>query len=432
MFKFLKGLVKGSEAPAAAATLSIDELPAWIRGEEEKVREELAGLVATHRPRVSDAVKATKEVLAKIDRVEMEEVSHQKLAGVTEKSLPLFLKAMGMSLSRDLPDDPEGFYTATAEILKGCLSASRGQGKYLSSRFPVEMKTLRHGADLIGREANAMTPGIARARERLRALGELRGALGSYREAGTRVASAAEEARSLEGELAASEASLASVRQALGELGKSTEYRACEGELARIRGLEEERDAVGRRFRGTAATAIHLLGKGEKIASRKRDREAARFLHEALSLLGQELPFPPDVTEGILARGQEALSALAASGDLVPKNREETDILGETGRLATEVRDLSLMFSALSAGIDTAREAVHARPALQRERELLKEAEPLEKRIARARERLDQLRAGGPELQARVQASFRDLEERVTALSGGSDRIAAPGPAPAG
>ena len=105
-----------------------------------------------------------KEVLAGFDTSSMEKVTHRKLAGVTEKSLPLFLKAMGTSLSRDLPADPEGFYTATGEILKGCLSAFRGQGRYLASRFPVEMKTLRVDVDTIGREETSLPLSLPPAR----------------------------------------------------------------------------------------------------------------------------------------------------------------------------------------------------------------------------------------------------------------------------
>jgi hypothetical protein len=429
MFRFLKGIMKGGEEPAAPATLRVDELPAWIQGEEAKVREELAALVAAHRPRITDAISTTKEVLARLDRADMDEVSHRKLAGVTEKSLPLFVKAMGTSLSQELPGDPEGFYTATGEILKGCLSAFRGQGRYLSSRFPVEMKTLRVGVDTIGREANAMTPEIAHARERLRALGDLRGALGAYLDAKGRAALAGEEARTLGAEAAGCRASLASVQEGLAELGKGGEARAIDEELARIRALDEERDGAARLYRGLAATATHLMGKGEKIAARKKDREGARFLHEAIALLAGELPLQGDMAEGVLARGQGALAAMAASGDLVPKNREETALLGEPGHLAREALALSRRFSALSGEIASAREAVQTRPALVKKQELGREAGELERRIGRTEERLGQVKAGGADLDAKAESTFRDLQERVRALSGGSASLGGPGSA---
>jgi uncharacterized coiled-coil DUF342 family protein len=416
MFKFLKGLGKGGEP--APPVIAFGELPAWIIGEEAKAREELAGLVATHRPKVSDAVSTTKEVLARINRAGMEEVSHQKLAGVTEKSLPLFLKAMGTSLSRELPDDPEGFYSATAEILKGCLSAFRGQGRYLSSRFPVEMKTLRHGVDIIGREMNAMTPQIDGARKRLRALGDLRAAHEGYMDAKNRAAQGEEEIRSLGREVAASRDALESVRREIDGLGKGGECRAAREEIARIRKLEEERAGTGRLSHATAATALHLLKKGEKVASRKRDRDATRSLREATGLLEGELPLPEDTVSRILSPGLRALTALAASGDLAPKNREEKELLEEPGQLVERVTGFSRRFRELSAGIASAQEALSSRPVLAKSRELKRQAGELENRIARAAERTEEVKATAAGQRVRMQASLLDIQKKVDLLAG--------------
>ncbi len=140
MFKFLKGFMKSADLPA---DIGIEDLPAWIEGEERVVRQDLAARVRAARAELLDARRQMEEVLSDFDTGSTKEAPHPKLAGVTERSLPLFLKAMGMSLSRDLPDDPEKFYTAAGEILKGCLSAFRGQGRYLVAAFPEEMKVLR-------------------------------------------------------------------------------------------------------------------------------------------------------------------------------------------------------------------------------------------------------------------------------------------------
>ena len=157
MFRFLKNLMKGDEPPG---DLGIGEIPAWIDGEEGRVRDDLAARVRDHRAVLLDARRKLEEVLSGFEKDSMEEAPHPKLAAVTEHSLPLFLRAMRTSLSRDLPDDPEAFYAAGGEILKGCLSTFSGQGRYLASRFPEEMKMLRDGVDTMGREMNALTPEI--------------------------------------------------------------------------------------------------------------------------------------------------------------------------------------------------------------------------------------------------------------------------------
>jgi predicted nucleic acid-binding Zn-ribbon protein len=415
MFRFLKGLVKAGEPPAI---LQIPDLPAWIEEEEKGARDGLEALVAGRRPVILRARDRAEEILSGFDPDIMEKVSHPKLAGVTERSLPLFLKAMRTSLSRDLPDDPEGFYTASGEILKGCLSAFRGQGRYLASRFPDEMKVLRDGVDTIGREVNALTPEVARARERLRGLADLRESLGGYAEAKRRAAAMRDEIRSLEDGVVTARKSLDFTAQALSELEKGREFRECEKELVRIQRLEEEARAAERTYRETAAPAIHLLKKGEKIAARKRDRDAARILHEAAVLMDRDLPLPEDPAASVIPSGQKALAAMVASGDLVLKNREEIDLMERPDHLLEALAGLSRRFREISAETGSAREALRTRPVLTKRLELKKEVEDLERQVTLAEGRLQHLREEVPDLEERMSASLEEVRGKAGALSG--------------
>lgn len=423
MFRFLKGFMKGDKPPPA---LGIADIPAWIGSEEKRMRDDLTRRVVDPRAVVLEARKGMEAVLSGFETDSVEEVPHRKLAGVTERSLPLFLKAMRISISRDLPDDPEGFYTAAGEILKGCLSAFRGQGRYLASRFPEEMKMLRDGVDTIGREVNSLTPGISRARERLRGLSELRESLESYTDTKRRITLGREEMRSLEDEAGRSRQSLEAVNRAIAELEKGEEYLACQEEIARIRGLEEDRTETTRLYRATAATAVHLLRKGEKIASRNKDRDAARVLHETVELLDREIPIPEDTASRIIPLGQGAIAAMVASGDLTPKNREEIDLIEGPERLVRRITEVSRRFREISGGIASAQDALLSRPALAKSRDLKKEAEDLEKRMARAKDRLEQVRGEGADLESRMHASLDDVQRRVEALSGRPVQIREP------
>jgi predicted nuclease with TOPRIM domain len=423
MFRFLKGLMKGGEPPAPGEALRADDLPLWIGSEEERVREDLAALVAAHRPGILGALGRMEETISSFDTASMEDVPHRKLAGVTERSLPLFLKAMRTSLSRDLPEDPEGFYLATGEILKGCLSAFRGQGRYLASRFPVEMRALRDGVDAMGREANAMTPGIARARERLRGLSELRDALRGFTDARERIARGQAEIRTLRDREEKARGSLDATMHALAELEGGREYLECQGELDRIKKLEENRAGTAREYHALAAAAFHLLKKAEKIALRKKVREDTRVLREAIALLEGELPVPAGATSTAIPPAQEVLSALVASGDLAPKNREETDLIGRPGHLLRGITDLSERFRGISAAIASAQDALFSRPAIARKRDLEKDREILGGDIARVQDRLGILAAEVGDLEGRMQASLEVVKERIGILSGGSVRF---------
>jgi predicted nucleic acid-binding Zn-ribbon protein len=414
MFRFLKGLMKGNEPPAA---LGIRDIPAWIDGEEERVKDGLAERVRDCRTVLLEARCQIEEVLSGFDTDSMEEVPHPKLAGVTERSLPLFLKAMRTSLSRALPDDPEGFYTAAGEILKGCLSALRGQGRYLASRFPDEMKVLREGVDTMGREVNTLTPEISRARERLRGLADLRESVAHYSDVKKRAAFSQEEINSLEKEVRTSGASLEHVNRALADLEKGEDYLVCQGELTRIRSLEGDRNEATRLYRAAAATGAHLFRKGEKVASRKKDREAMRILRDAVALLEKDLPLDEAAAGGILPPAQKVIAAMVASGDLPLKNKEETDLLQVPGRLLQGIIDTSRRFQGISGEISSGEAAVLSHPAIAKSRNLKGEREKLEKRITLARDRLELVRREAADLGRQVKVSLDEVRQRVDGLS---------------
>ena len=425
MFRFLKDLMKADKAPA---DLGLGDLPAWIDQEEEKVRQDLASRVGAVRAVLGNARRQMEEVLSDFDTDSVEEVPHPKLAGVTERSLPLFLKAMGASLARDLPGAPEGFYSAAGEMLKGCLSAFRGQGRYLASRFPGEMKVLRDGVDTMGREVNALTPEISRARNRLRGLADLRESVRIYGDAKKRAAAGLEEVGSLEEEMRASGVSLEGMKHALADLEKGEEYQASQGELSRIRRLEGERDEAARAYRAAAATATHLFRKGEKIVSRKKDRDALRMLQEAIDLLGRDLPIPEDSASRIIPAAQKEIATLVASGDLTPKNREEIDLIQNPERLVQGLTEISRKFLAISGEIASAQGAMLSRPALVKSRDLTRGMEDLEKRIAQAKNRLELARKEVQDLEDTMKISIDEVRKRVEGLSGKRTQIREPDP----
>ena len=415
MFRFLKGFKKSPELPAA---IGVGELPAWIAREEELAREELAAQVGAARAELQNARREMEEVLSDFDTGLAEKAPHPKLAGVAERSLPLFLKAMQMSLSRELSDDPERFYAAAGEILKGCLSAFRGQGRYLVSPYPEEMKVLRGCLDTMGRAVNALTPAITRARERLGGLAGLTESLAQYRDAKRRAGLGRKEIDSLVEEARISGESLGEMKRALADLEKGDEYLAYREELARIEALGEERGEVARLYEAATATPAHLFRKGEKVASRKKDRDAVRLLHEMIELLDQDLPLPEDSASRIIPPAQKVISALVASGELPLKNRDEIDLLGVPERLAREIEGISVRFRVISSEIATRNEAVLSRPAFRKSRDLAIRLEGLEKRISLATNRLEIARRELQDLDASMKASLEDMNTRVAALSG--------------
>ena len=262
-----------------------------------------------------------------------------------------------------------------------------------------------------------------KSRERLRDLGGLRESHAGYLDARQRRADIGQEIRSLETREKETRSSLEGARHSLADLEGSEDHKDGEKELARIGRLENDRDGALRSYHAAAATAVHLIRKGEKIAARNKDREAGRVLQAAVALLEQETPPAGDEAAEALLPAQRVLAALASSGDLVLKSRAETDLIGEPGLLAKEIAEISGRYQELAAGLSTAREAAGSRPAFQRSQALKKEIGSLEKQVASTEERLGQAREESVGLDARITASLEDLRKRIGAISGNTIQI---------
>ncbi len=109
--------------------------------------------------------------------------THPKIKSIAKNSLPLFIKAMNSSLAKELPEDPEEFYAAAVESVKGALNTVRGQGRYLMVAFPDEMKATKTGIDAVGREINVMTKSLGRHKETTARIGAVRAAYGALGDA---------------------------------------------------------------------------------------------------------------------------------------------------------------------------------------------------------------------------------------------------------
>ena len=107
---------------------------------------------------------------------EHENVVHPKLEKVVEKSLPLYKKSIMSALTRQFPENPDDFYIAVTECLKGCVKSSAGPGRYLIGVFPEEMKSIRAAIDQVGREINSLNPVIAETRKNSEELNQDRSA----------------------------------------------------------------------------------------------------------------------------------------------------------------------------------------------------------------------------------------------------------------
>ena len=134
MFRQLKEMFRKEEEPPL--TLASGEIPGWITVEYSKVEKNEKDHVDVSRKNILGNIEKLRELVGFLGSAEHEGVVHPKLEKVVEKSLPLYKKAILSALNRQFPENPDDFYIAVTECLKGCIKSSAGPGRYLIGSFP--------------------------------------------------------------------------------------------------------------------------------------------------------------------------------------------------------------------------------------------------------------------------------------------------------
>ena len=345
-------------APKAPEIVMIaaDKIPALIQEKEQKAQGLLSSETRGHMQNIRNSQAQLQLIVNGIAGAEHDPALHPKLKSIAKNSLPLFVKAMNSSLSKELPEDIEAFYPAAVESVKGCLNSTRGQGRYLQVVFPEEMKSVKTGIDTIGRELNEITKSLAKYRKAkadIDAVQELYNALSDIRldfsksvgkeqrirarlsETTDRIAAIEEEQKSLSSDRGMTE--IAEQRAALAAIGK-------------------EKDEAARMYASLSMTASHVFGKAEKIAAKQHHPTEITALKKTLDYVsGHSIPDCTDLATAISASFPIALRMIE-SGEIVLKNKEERTIFSGTSsfiadisKVCSDVREFDEKFHAQEA-----------------------------------------------------------------------------------
>jgi hypothetical protein len=422
MFKFLKDRFSSGKVEEPLS-LAVSEIPAILETREKEITKSLSNDTENNRRAVSTARAGLSALVQELVSLEREEVNHPKLEKIARNSLPLFEKTMLSSLARDLPEEPEAFYHAASESLKGCVNGLSGPGRYLRGVFPDEMKEIRDTVDRIGREMNAMIPYIAKARMKRDQIRALRKDLAGYSAALSEKESQTTELSRIEAEIEEEKGELAILTDEEKEAHLAIISPDIIGLEQRAAGLREEVLAGERAIRNDLSVISHLLRKGEKVLQKGEGGAPTRDLElvvDALTVSG--LPDEEQVVPG-LVRVLPLICSMIESGDIVLKNKEEKELFSGTtdipARLAGCYRKRNLADSRLKA---TERE-IADHPVVIRVRKLEREKVQRETLLASLTgkrsgilERADLLDAEIPATQKRVEQALSTLEERQVTL----------------
>ncbi|MCK9307356.1 MAG: hypothetical protein M0P17_07515 [Methanoculleus sp.] len=338
MFKQLRDLFRRTEPAEEKLELSFDDLPGWLDAWEEEIGKELSSATGPSREAIGGTLGSLREAIARMETADGDEEVHPRLRDISRKALPGFTKSMAQILSREPSGDPETFYTAAAEILKGAIKALKGQGKYLASLYPEEMKEVRTAIRDLGREINAMTEAITRARAGRQQVKDVRESYESLVLTREEYTAASDQVREFGAALAEAEKKIREAEQGLAALKLRPDYARMQEIEERIRELDAVDEGTGREIAALRTPAVHLFRKAEKVAGKAGDSAAAAAIGRVLdaytgSLAGDE-EGPVTLTEAVMP----AILAMIGRGDLALKNQDEVRLFSDPDTLPAGMR----------------------------------------------------------------------------------------------
>ncbi|MCM2466067.1 hypothetical protein [Methanoculleus oceani] len=337
MFKQLRDLFRRTEPVEESLKLSLDGLPVWLDAREEEIGTDLSDATGPSREAISGTLDHLREAAARMETAQGDEEVHPRLRDISKKALPGFTKSMAQILSREPSGDPEAFYATAAEILKGSLKALKGQGKYLSSVYPDEMKEVRAAVKDLGREVNTMTEALARARAGRQQVKDVRESHASLARIREEYAAADGQVRNLGATITEAERAIRKTEEDLAALKLRPDHARQQEIEERIRELDAMDEETGRELASLRTPAIHVFRKAGKVAEKAGDGVAAaigRVLDAYTGSLPDDGEDPVALTEAVMP----ATLAMIRQGDLPLKNQDEVRLFSDPDTLPAGMR----------------------------------------------------------------------------------------------
>ncbi len=338
MFRQLKGLFHKEEIPPL--TLVSGEIPAWITGEYSKVGKNEKDHVDVSRRNILGNIEKLRGLVEFLGSAEHEGVVHPKLEKVVEKSLPLYKKAIMAALNRQFPENPDDFYIAITECLKGCLKSSAGPGRYLIAVFPEEMKAIRAVIDQVGREINSLNPTIAEARNKVMGLDKIRQIYESYLHTCEEFRQAEDQYPLLIARSLVLQDEINVLNEEISRLSQDPRMKQLDELHAEGKQLKEEYERARGEFSASGTMIVHVLKRAEKVAQKDRNAALAKKIHTLAELLSKsEIPAIFVLCQGLNDILPEII-VMVTRGDISLKNKEEHQYFSNPALLPRKIQKI--------------------------------------------------------------------------------------------
>ena len=428
MYKFIKDLLKQKEPEKF--TLAFDAIPAWLDEREKTSRASLETETDVPIQNIRNATAQLQHIVNGIADAEHDPAIHPKLKSIAKNSLPLFVKAMNASLSKELPEDIEEFYSAAVECVKGCLNSTRGQGRYLQAVFPEEMKAVKNGIDAIGREMNAITALLTMYRKQKALLNTIRTLHDALLDIRIDSEKSLDKDKRITTRITEITHRITCIEQELKDLTSDASLKEVNEKKSALDKMEKKRDELTRTYTTLSMTAAHVFRKAEKIATRQRHATEIPILRQIVDLLSDHTaPYTKDLVSA-LTIAFPVTQRMIDAGEIVLKNKEERAIFSDTGRFCTEMCAICTDIITQELACKSVQDSLSSHPVLVRMNSLEREKTQLEYMLGKEHQSRKDLAEWSEKTQGRIPALTEELHKKIEEIVGGSVQLQTDNPIP--
>jgi hypothetical protein len=416
MHSFIKKFLKPKEPKKYE--LAFDAIPAWLDEQEKISRSALEHETVTPVRNIRNATAQLQHIVNGIADAEHDPAIHPKLKSIAKNSLPLFVKAINSSLTKELPEDIEDFYSAAAECVKGCLNSIRGQGRYLQAVFPEEMKAVKSGIDAIGRELNAITASLTRYRKTKTLTQSIRSLYDALRDIRIDAEKSREKSQRMSARIKEYSERISVIKKELLVLPSDAGMKEVNEKKARLAEMETRHTEANRIYAALTMTVSHVFRKAEKIATKQRQPTEIATLRHAIDLLSDHtVPEIKDL-ESALNMAFPIVQKMIAAGNIELKNKEERAVFSDTGRFCTEMYSIGTEIRSQELACSDLRKLIETNPVLMKMHSIEREKTQLESMLEKEQHAQNELSDWSVKIKEKVPALQKELHQKMDEIIG--------------
>jgi hypothetical protein len=416
MYSFIKKLLKQKEPDKCI--LAFDTIPAWLDEREKIARSSLETETEVSVRNIRNATAQLQHIVNGIADAEHDPAIHPKLKSIAKNSLPLFVKAMNASLSKELPEDIEGFYSAAVECVKGCLNSTRGQGRYLQVVFPEEMKAVKTGIDAIGHEMNATTASLTTYRKQKALIQSVQSLYDAIRDIRIDTEKSLEKSKRIAARIVGITERIAVIEKELQVLPSDAGMNEVNEKKSALTEIEKKQTEVTRTYAALSMTVSHVFRKAEKIATKQRQQTEISALRHAIEILSDHTVPDPEELGSALSMAYPITQRMIAAGEIVLKNKEERAVFSETGRFCTEMCSTCTEIKNQELACRNLQDALVSHPVLMRINSMDREKIQLVSMLEKERHTQKDLSDWSGKIKEKIPALKKELPIKIEEIIG--------------